>query len=64
MFFLNMSGLKVRTLFRAIGSGAAGAAWAAPLLKAREAWSLTFYARTDVHRSKIGPTFYALRVRA
>jgi len=49
-------------LFRAVGSRAAGAAWAAPRLKAREAWSLTLYVHANVHRSKIGPYFSMLCV--
>jgi len=49
-------------LFRAVGSGAAGAAWATPRVKAREVWSLILYVHANVHGSKIGPNFFMLCV--
>ena len=39
---------------RAVGSEAAGAVWAASLLKVREAWPLILPVHTDVHRPMIG----------
>jgi len=50
-------------MHRAVGSGAAGAAQAAPLLKAREAWLMIIHVHADVHGPKIyiGPKFFALR---
>ena len=54
----------LQCIHMAVGSGATGVAWAAPLLKAREAWSLIHYVRAGVslYRLKIDPNFTVLCV--
>ena len=51
--------VRVVSCIRTVGSGVAGVAWTAPLLKARGVWSLILHVHVHaiVRVPKIGPNF-------